>query len=246
MKGFVWNADSVRLYRAALEVTRFQESIAAEVLPFLNPADTVLDAGCGLGGLSLAIAPHVKQVYAVDTDRRALAELSEDIRRRSVPNITVSEGDVFSYTPPTCADVLVCCAFGRTGEILQLAKRLGVRTVIWIKKDYTEHRFSKGVHPIGSESFLLCTEALTALGIPFTAHRFAVEAGQPLKDTEDARLFFTIYGKDGDPSVYTDEFLNSRVVPSDDPRYPLYLPHQRRLGLIVFHGKDIPSEISFP
>ncbi|MEP6925056.1 MAG: class I SAM-dependent methyltransferase [Pyrinomonadaceae bacterium] len=50
-----------------------REKISREILQrFVSANDTVLDYGCGPGFLAHAVAPHVRQVYALDISRGAL------------------------------------------------------------------------------------------------------------------------------------------------------------------------------
>ena len=68
-------------------------ALAERVRRFAAPLtgdERALDAGCGAGGLALALAPLVREVVGVD----AIPELLEHARRRAPANVTFLEGDV--------------------------------------------------------------------------------------------------------------------------------------------------------
>ena len=60
--------------------------------------------------------------------------------------------------------------------------------------------------------------------------------GQPLKDREDARLFFSLYSR-GEP--VTEAFIDSRIVKTQDAEFPYYMPHTRDVGLVRIRTEDI-------
>ena len=53
----------------------------------LSPSDTVLDVGCGGGALALAIAPHVKAVYALDFCQEMLDVVQKRAKIMNIKNI---------------------------------------------------------------------------------------------------------------------------------------------------------------
>jgi ubiquinone/menaquinone biosynthesis C-methylase UbiE len=85
---FAKTADRI----AALQDARASE-LEAKVLRFAAPEGTerALDSGSGAGALAFALAPHVREVVAVDL----VPELLEQGRRRAkaFPNVSFVEGD---------------------------------------------------------------------------------------------------------------------------------------------------------
>ena len=73
---FRWTDDMIRYMADAGRQTDFHRRLTAELLPYLSSQDRVCDAGCGLGFLSLALAPHVRHVTAAEY--RAAAEYMEN------------------------------------------------------------------------------------------------------------------------------------------------------------------------
>jgi ubiquinone/menaquinone biosynthesis C-methylase UbiE len=91
------DATQERFAKTAERVAAHQDARAADleakVLRFVSPTgdERVLDSGSGPGALAFALAPHVREVVALDL----VPELLEQGRRRAegFPNVTFVEGD---------------------------------------------------------------------------------------------------------------------------------------------------------
>ena len=91
------DATQERFAKTAERVAALQDARAAEleekVLRFVSPTgdERVLDSGSGPGALAFALAPHVREVVAVDV----VPALLEQGRRRAdrFPNVSFVEGD---------------------------------------------------------------------------------------------------------------------------------------------------------
>jgi ubiquinone/menaquinone biosynthesis C-methylase UbiE len=91
------DATRKRFAKTAERVAALQDARAAEleekVVRFVAPSgdERVLDSGTGSGALAFALAPHVREVVAVDL----VPELLEQGRRRAerFPNVSFVEGD---------------------------------------------------------------------------------------------------------------------------------------------------------
>lgn len=70
-----------------------------QIVP-LPGAEQAFEFGCGTGMVTLAVAPHVRHMLAMDSSSEMLATLQDKICRLAVSNIETLEGDL-SNTPPT-------------------------------------------------------------------------------------------------------------------------------------------------
>ena len=94
------DATQERFAKTAERVAALQDARAAEleekVLRFVSPRgdERALDSGSGPGALAFALAPHVREVVALDL----VPELLEEGRRRAegYPNVSFVEGDATS------------------------------------------------------------------------------------------------------------------------------------------------------
>lgn len=237
---FQWNEEMIAFMRDASEYSSYHRHLARWMLPDLHPEDHICDAGCGLGYLSLALAPHVRRVTAADRSEAALSVLRENCTARGIGNIDILPGDLLRSAPSQAVyDAMVFCFFGRMEEIVSIARRQCRGPVFVFKKNYVSHRFSVESHPTGGSGFSTGRSWLAEQGIPFTADTLELELGQPFRSPEAARRFFLLYTRDEDPSLITDDFLRSRLVQTGQPDFPLYMPHKRPIGCIKFSAEDL-------
>ena len=173
---FQWSEDMVRFMRQASEYGDYHRRLADWMRPDLHKRDRLCDAGCGLGYLSLALAPYVQHITAADRNGDALAVLRENCAARGIDNIDIRCGDLFSMPPDAAYDAMVFCFFGRMEEIAAIAKAQCRGTAFAFKKNYTTHRFSVGSHATGSDSFRAAKAWLRARGVPFTAQELCAVA----------------------------------------------------------------------
>lgn len=238
----LWYEDMVRFMRDASEYGTYNQELARILAPNLNRQMHICDAGCGLGYLSLALAPHAGRITSVERNPDAVAVLENNCRKLGITNITPRCGAIQEVVPEEKYDAMVFCFFGGIHEILETAKRQCSGTVFIITRNYTTHRFSVGSHPTGSYGYRGSREVLTELNIPYEEKIFDLEFGQPFRCLEDARRFYELYSKDEDAAVITEEFLLSKVTETGREDFPLYMPHRRNLAILKFETSDIPEE----
>lgn len=236
----LWEKDMIRFMRDASEYGNYNQVLANMLAPYLDEHTHICDAGCGLGYLSLALAPYAGRVTGVERNPAAAAVLSENCQKLGVKNVTSRCGPIEDLCPETPYDAMVFCFFGGIDEILRLAKQQCRGKVFIITRNYTTHRFSVGSHRTGSYGYRTSHDTLTELGIPFTETAMELEFGQPFRCFEDARRFYETYSKDSDRAVITDEFLREKLVENREGAFPYYMPHRRPLALLAFETKDIP------
>ena len=84
MKMELWGSDMIRFMEDASVYGTYYEQLVQKMLPFLSRDAHICDAGSGLGYLSLALCPHVRQVTATEKHPDAAAVLSENCRSRNI------------------------------------------------------------------------------------------------------------------------------------------------------------------
>ena len=236
----LWEKDMVRFMRDASEHGNYNQVLAKMLAPHLDANTHICDAGCGLGYLSLALAPYAGQVTGVERNPDAAAVLAENIQKRGLNNVNVRCGAIEETMPEKPYDAMVFCFFGGIDEILRISKAQCRGRVFIITRNYTTHRFSVGSHRTGTYGYRTSHDTLTAQGIPFRSTTMELEFGQPFRCFEDARRFYETYSKDADKAVITDEFLREKLVEDPAGQFPWYMPHRRSLALLTFETKDIP------
>ena len=63
---------------------------------YARAEDRVLDLGCGSGVNTVFVAPHVREVVAVDISAAAVGNTEENCRRHGLTNVTTRRSDMFS------------------------------------------------------------------------------------------------------------------------------------------------------
>lgn len=227
----VWGREAVEFMRDASAFGSYHAELAEILRPYLPKDGHVCDAGCGLGDLAVALCRYCREVTAVDISAPAIAAL----RERNLPeNLHVVCGDIHEMQADY--DAMVFCYFGRTAEILQIAKKQCRGKVIIVKRNCAEHRFSLGNVRMQYTADKTLKE-LDELHIPYQSREIALEFGQPFRCEADAVRFFELYNKDTLP--VDEEQVLERLVPQNNPEFPLYLPSERRMELIVLEAADL-------
>lgn len=186
---FEWTEETIRFREDAAARVQFDAAIAQNILPFLPENAHVCDAGCGLGFLSLALAPHCRRITAVDASSAALAVLARNAVRMGYDNIQIVQGDLFAQRPTPRYDAMVFCFFGHTKETLKAVRTQCKRRAILVKRDHIEHRFAAGNQPAQRLNFQTACQELTALHVPHTTQTFSLEMGQPFRSREEVARF---------------------------------------------------------
>jgi ubiquinone/menaquinone biosynthesis C-methylase UbiE len=63
----------------------------------LSPDSTILDIGCGTGGLTTHFAQMCKHVYAVDISKAMIAQLTQKIESQGLYNVTAVQSGFLTY-----------------------------------------------------------------------------------------------------------------------------------------------------
>lgn len=243
MSGFAWTEDMLRFMEDAARWGDYHRRLAAELAPWLPRDGRVLDAGCGQGFLTMALAPWCASVTGADRDGRALEWLRAEAGNRGLENVSTWEVDLFSAPArPGGFDAMVFCFFGSVEEILTLAGQYRPKALVMVKKAWRCHRFDAGNRPLRRYTYGEACGKLTEMGIPFAQRELKLEFGQPFRQLEDAERFFAIY-KRGE-TCFSPEEIRARLRETGRADFPWYLPSENHLGLICVHTGEIPDEIT--
>lgn len=241
MKLEFWHADMIRFMTDASEYGNYYQQLTQTMLPWLTPHMHICDAGSGLGYLSLALSPHVRQVTAVERHPDAAAVLEANCRKYDIYNVCCRCGSIDDPLPQEKYDAMVFCFFGEIRHTLELARKQCRGDVFVFTRNYRNHRFSAGTHASGLEGYPEFRAELEVLHIPSRQEVFSLEFGQPFRNLQDAYRFYELYSKDPDRSTITEAFLKTNLVETGREDFPLYAPHQRQIAFLHFSAKDIPD-----
>lgn len=244
MKLEYWYEDMIRFMGDASEYGNYYEQLVQKMKPCLSADSHICDAGAGLGYLSLALSPYVRQVTAVEKHPDAAAVIAENCTGRNLGNVISRCGSIDEIIPAEKYDAMVFCFFGGARQTLKIAREQCRGDVFVFTRNYTKHRFSAGSHTSGWEGYSEFRALLEELGIPSRQETFCLEFGQPFRSLSDAKRFFELYSMDSDKSLLTDEFLRSKLTKTGREDFPLYLPQERPVAFFHFSVKDIPDDLT--
>ncbi len=223
-----WTRQSVAWYARAAERSGYHAELARAMRPFIDPAWTVADMGCGLGFLSLELAGMAARIEAFDTDPLALRELERRAAARGIRNVHPRLEDALAGTERFGCCVL--CFFGQPGlHAASLLKRAG--RVIAVVNARGFRALVPGRGRQGLESDAETAAFLEGAGIPYRRVPLELEFGQPLETIEEARAIAAHNGR-GAATGEAERWLGARLVRQADGSY--YLPHAKKLALYAF------------
>lgn len=88
----------------------------------LTGIETLLDVGCGVGNLSLKLAPKLKQVYSLDYSKGMLEFLEKNVLEQNIKNIkTINKSWYDSWTDIPNADLVIA---SRSMEVKDMKEAL--------------------------------------------------------------------------------------------------------------------------
>lgn len=237
----LWTDEMIMFMDRASAFSSYFEDVEREIEMYLEGCTSILDAGCGIGQLSIELSKHYGRVAAVDLSERAIAHLRGSLRKKGIANVEAIAEDLHSFEPEEKFDAAVFNYFGRIDEIVSIASRIVDGTVIAIKRNYPKHRFSLSECRIDESGRLDSEEYLRSLSIPYSVKEIEYELGQPLADMDEALSFFRLYSRDKDRSIITKERIAGRLVESEIPGFRYYLPQTKRSRILVFNTKDMEN-----
>jgi len=234
-----WTEETIRFFEDAADMTDYYEIIARRIAENLPKDAQICDAGCGLGYLSLALAPYCTHITAIDTSKAAVAAFAKRVAKSK--NISVLCGDVAKRPPASRYDAMVFCLFGDMEQTLKIAAEQCRGKVFLIKRDYDHHRFSAGKESLGIYTAAYSEKILQEKNIPYEEERFSASFGQPFRSLDDAQRFFALYNR-SDKVSFSEEEVRRKLTTGKSEEFPLFLPNERRLCLLSFDARDIPKE----
>jgi SAM-dependent methyltransferase len=94
-------------YRASLHTRHDDDPFFMRVREDVTPETTVLDVGAGTGRHTLALAPFVRRVTAVDPSEAMLGLLKQDVAEEGVANVDAVQSEWMS-ADVEAADAVIC------------------------------------------------------------------------------------------------------------------------------------------
>jgi hypothetical protein len=239
----LWNHKISGWYERAVEHCNYpMDVIGDDLVDMISPSDVVVDAGAGIGPVSLAAAPLCQRVIAVDKLPGAIAILRQRVATAGVNNVETVVGDWLTVHLVPC-DVVVCAyAIGVSRNPACLRKIWSVSnkgliltSIGSFRESYAFNHVAAGLGlQLEQDCLSGCLERglLEGLGATVTCRPVIHDFGQPVDSAEEAWEYVKHQLKVGDDLDSTGLDLVQEVLEVN--RGCLYLPIRRRSCVIKF------------
>lgn len=252
-----WTPDIVRFMEDADRLSPYFRQLAAIAATQCPRGGSVLDAGCGMGQLSLALSSHAGRVDAVDRSEDAVRKLARTVRRLDVRNVRPICADMFAWCrqaggeaawelwangsvrdasrpgrgtaqPNNPYDLAVFCLSASFEDAYAAACRAGARRVLVVNKIHA--REMHDTRPV-VEDFDAALRASRKVNPRCQGMRVRLDYGQPLRSLEDAVRYFGLFRTRTFPHGVTPEQVAELLERRNDAEFPYYLPVFRNLAV---------------
>jgi SAM-dependent methyltransferase len=234
-KMFEWTRDKIRWYADAASYSGNDrnEKTAEAVLSRLPPKPRLCEFGCGIGCLSLVMAPDAELLVCIDINPDALAELERSAQERGIYNINTKLANYETLPPPQkLYDAVVLCMAGGAMESFDAARRWTNGKVFYIIDTSTCRSFSASrERRTANCGFKRTCSFLDSIAADYEKSYITAQAGQPFRSFEEALSFMACYDRKSSTEKIT-EFLRKRLVATDDVTFPLFLPNEKTYMMI--------------
>lgn len=235
-----WNPTTIQWFRDASAYTGYSRKLTELLLPYIPHRGTLCDMGCGAAVVDFEFAKYFQDVTCVDISPKAIAEVAAQAQKQGVSNLhpVCIDGKEFRGN----FDTVIALFHGGPNiyeDYYPLAKQqliiithLGKCNTFSSKKHQEDHHFSSNRTKV----------LLDELKIRYTYLEESIEYGQPFRCLEDAITFMEIYKAPGMTQEELMDNLEKRLVKTEDPVFPYYLPNQKRMAIFIINKYENPEK----
>lgn len=231
---FAWDEQTNRWFLDASIYTGFHKILAQKIVPFIEPGDSLLDAGCGLGRLDLELAAFVSSLTAVDLSENAIAALQRDAEALGLKNLSASVRDASSLSEQF--DIALLSFFGQS-NMLDFLKLCRKRLVRIAGADNRSGLYPERYRCTVKDTVPTIIEELDKNSVPYKLELHTIEFGQPLKSRQDAEQYILKNAPEA-TAHEIGEFLEKSITYTGREEFPLYLPNPKELGIFIIDVID--------
>lgn len=239
---FSWNEDRIRWFDKAVCHTDFYEGIVKKCNEkgLLKDDYEVLDVGCGLGFLSIALSSYVKSVTALDISEIAIDFLEKECKKRRIANIKTLICDWKKHKPEKKYDMVFVCYCGGFGteDFYKLAKLskgyvIGIISNRSTGYNFGINEFSQSASTLHKkESFNSVKKFFKQNNISYQNIEHKCEFGQPIDNIEEYKRFMEHYYDINDDALLKKH--SEACLKENKQGY--YLPNIKHSNIIIIEN----------
>lgn len=215
-----WSEQSILWYERASSRSDYHEHLVDLIVPHVGKADSIIEAGCGLGYEAEILRRRGYSIQAYDLDPSVI----EHAARRS--SMDIFHCMDFNQVERK-ADVLLCVNFGHIDDAADLERMVSKagRKLVYIVSKHCAH----GLATRKDRSDLI-ESLLKAKGLGYERKDFSLTFDQPLESMDEARAFldWTYLGD------RTDRYLE-HVAETGDDEYPYVFRNNKMMAQFVVY-----------
>lgn len=230
---FFWTKQRIDWFIDASEYTGFHRNLAQEIFPEIHPDDSIVDFGCGIGLLDLALAERAKKICGMDISEEAITQMNCEIANKNLKNVTALHKDATQFDG--YCDVGIMSFFGKSSEDMGFYRKKCHKKLIRIaniKNDST--LYPKQYRKTCKDTAEDVKQELLEHDLPSSFKSIELEFGQPLRS--EAEVFSFIHFNA--PKITNGEmelFLKEKVVHTNDKKFPFYIPNKKPIGIFTIY-----------
>ncbi len=209
-----WSTQTIAWYVRAARNSDFHERLAKRIALNLNPDQSILEVGCGLGYITKELSSMGYKIEGIDLDKEAI-KTGKKLHGLN-QNLYVDDYKTTSKR----ADVVLAVFCGKVDEEgLTFFEKLANKRIIYV---ISKHKFNS----LRSDKTNEIYAYLSNSGYRFWLDEFKLRFDQPFVSQKEAADFFALqYGNEG-PKLKSSNGI-----------YPLVYENEKELSLFVIDLK---------
>jgi SAM-dependent methyltransferase len=224
-------ARRAKQYRASLHERMDEDPFLRAVLARVTAHSSILDVGAGTGRHTLALAPHVARVTAVDPSAAMLALLLDDLQQSGIANVEAVEAE-WMHAGAAPHDVVICShVLYPIADVIPFVRKLEAaareRVMIYLRVDplATDLGLWREFHgaplqgqPVFTDLLPLLWQAGIVPDVAVVEHRFTWTFKDMQEATAQVRTALCLREDDAAAITRLRALLDERLVQSDNGR----------------------------
>lgn len=227
---FSWTDQSIKWFKDASEYSGFHEEVGELIRPFLSENDTLMDIGCGLGYLDMALAKYVSNIKVVDIDKNVINHVKKRCKEHRINNIQALCGNVNENMENR--DVILMSFFGRDGQMERALPYCNKRLIRIVNESNAGNLYPSRYRKHTKSTIPIVEDILDENGLIYKKIQASIEFGQPLSSVSEAREFILYHAPEATNKEVND-FLDNNSIETNNRDLPIYIPNKKNIGIFV-------------